>query len=166
MDGRDRMKKIIIAAMDEEKGIGRNGELPWHYTEDMEHFKQKTMGHPVVMGKNTYLSLPESVRPLPGRTNIVLTRSSLEIDDIVEIANSLEEAWNKAENHDDEKVFIAGGESVYSQTLDTADKMIITRVPGTHDADTYFPDWDRENWILESKEEKGKLRFEEYRSPT
>lgn len=155
------MKKIIIAAMDEEKGIGRDGELPWHYPEDMKHFKEKTLGHPVVMGKTTYLSLPDSVRPLPGRTNIVLTRSGLQTEENVITANSLKEAWSISEDHG-EKVFIAGGESVYQQILNKADKMILTRIPGTHNADSYFPEWDKENWKLESREEREELIFEEY----
>ena len=153
------MKKIIIAAMDEEKAIGKNGEIPWHYPEDLKHFKDKTTGHSVLMGRKTYLSLPEGFRPLPDRENIVLTRSNPNLDESVKMVNSLDEAYKAVEN---EKVFIAGGASVYQQTLSDADRMILTRVPGNHDGDTFFPEWNEENWELESRREEKELVFEEF----
>lgn len=153
------MKKIIIAAMDEEKTIGKKGEIPWHYPEDLKHFKDKTTGHSVLMGRKTYLSLPEGFRPLPDRENIVLTRSNPSLDGGVKIVNSLDEAYESAEN---EKLFIAGGASVYEQTLNDADKMILTRVPGNHDGDTFFPERNEENWELESRREEKELVFEEF----
>jgi len=153
------MKKIIIAAMDEEKTIGKNGEIPWHYPEDLKHFKEKTTGHSVLMGRKTYLSLPEGFRPLPDRENIVLTRSNPSLDGSVKIVNSLNESYKAAEN---EKLFIAGGASAYKQTLEDADKMILTRVPGNHDGDTFFPEWNEEDWDLESRREENELVFEEF----
>ena len=155
------MEKIIIAAMDQEKAIGKDGDIPWHYPEDMNHFKEKTTGYSVLMGRKTYESLPEDFRPLPDRENIVLTRSDPEFNESVKVVNSLEEAYQSAEN---EKLFIAGGASVYEQTLEDADRMILTRIPETHDGDTFFPDWDEENWDLESKREEGELVFEEFTS--
>lgn len=155
------MEKIIIAAMDQEKAIGKDGDIPWHYPEDLKHFKEKTTGYSVLMGRKTYESLPEDFRPLPDRENIVLTRSDPEFDESVKVVNSLEEAYQSAEN---EKLFIAGGASVYEQTLEDADRMILTRIPETHDGDTFFPDWDEENWDLESKREEGELVFEEFTS--
>lgn len=155
------MKKIIIAAIDEEKAIGKNGEIPWHYPEDLKHFREKTTGYSVLMGRKTYESLPEDFRPLPERENIVLTRSNPEFDESVKIVNSLEEAYQSAEN---QKIFIAGGSSVYEQTLADADKMILTRVPGKHDGDTFFPDWNEETWQLKSREDEGDLIFEEFTS--
>ena len=155
------MRKIIIAAMDEEKAIGKNGEIPWHYPEDMKHFRKKTTGHSVLMGRKTYLSLPEGFRPLPDRENIVLTRSNPNLDESVKMVNSLDEAYKAVEN---EKVFIAGGASVYQQTLSDADRMILTRVPGNHDGDTFFPEWNEEDWELESRREEKELVFEEFTS--
>ena len=155
------MEKIIVAAMDEEKAIGKDGEIPWHYSEDLKHFKEKTTGHSVLMGRKTYESLPEDFRPLPGRENIVLTRSDPNLDESVEIVNSLAEAYQEAEN---EKLFIAGGASVYEQTLREADKMILTHIPGTHDGDTFFPDWNKDNWELISQKEVEGLVFEEFTS--
>lgn len=159
MDGAERMKKIIIAAMDEEKAIGKNGEIPWHYAEDLKHFKQKTTNNSVLMGRKTYESLPEDFRPLPDRNNIILSRSNLELGESVEIVNSLEEAYEAV---NDEKIFIAGGASVYKQVLPDADKMVLTRIPGTHDGDTFFPEWNEDNWKIKSREEKGSLVFEEF----
>lgn len=155
------MEKIIIVAMDEENTIGKDGDIPWHYSEDMKYFKEKTTGHSVLMGRTTYESLPKDFRPLPDRENIVLTRSNLSLGESVKVANSLEEGFEMAEN---EKVFIAGGASIYRQTLDLADKMLITRIPGDHNGDTSFPEFNEENWKLESSTESGDLIFEEYTS--
>lgn len=153
------MERIIIAAMDEKNAIGKNGDIPWHFPEDLKHFKEKTTGHSVLMGRKTYESLPENFRPLPERENIVLTKSDPSFNESVEIVHSLKEGYDVADN---EKLFIAGGASVYEQTLGDADKMILTRVPETHDGDTFFPDWNKENWKLESKTEKDELVFEEF----
>ena len=156
------MEKVIIAAVAEGGTIGKNGEMPWHYPEDMKHFKETTMGFPVVMGRTTYLSLPESFRPLEGRTNIVLTRQEMDVDESVKQANSLDEAWSLAEATGKDKVFIAGGASVYAQTIEEADKMILTEVPGDYDGDTFFPDWSQENWIEVERKEDGELSFVTY----
>ena len=154
------MKKIIITAIDEERGIGKDGDIPWHYSEDMKFFKEKTMNNPVLMGRKTYESLPEDYRPLPGRKNIVLTRSGKKFDESVSKANSLEEAFEIADKHGD-KVFIAGGSSVYEQTLEKADKVIITRIPGKHDCDSFFPELDN-SWKIEKEIELGPIKAEEY----
>lgn len=156
------MKKIIIAAMDENRVIGKNGEMPWHYPEDMKHFRKKTKGYPVIMGSTTYKSLPENYRPLEDRKNIVLTRSGLELKEEFTEVSSLEEAWSEAEKTGKDKVFIAGGGSVYSQTIDKADKMVLTIVKQSYEGDTYFPDWNRNNWIETKKDERKELEFIEY----
>lgn len=155
------MEKIIIAAMAENRVIGKDGDIPWHYPEDLQHFREVTMGHPVVMGSSTYRSLPENYRPLSGRTNIVLTRSEIEADESVKTANSLDEAWELAEDTGKDKVFIMGGASVYEQTLDLADKMILTEIHQEYDGDTFFPEWDRDNWEVE-RDDRGELSFVTY----
>lgn len=153
------MKKIIIAAMDEEKAIGKDGKIPWHYPEDLKQFKDKTTGYSVLMGRKTYESLPEDFRPLPNRENIVLTRSNPDLDERVKIVNSLDEAYEEAKN---DKLFIAGGASVYEQTLDSADKMVLTRIPEKHEGDTFFPDWNDEKWELKTIKDQENLEFEEF----
>ena len=158
------MEKIIIAAVSENNAIGKNGDIPWDLPEDMKHFKEKTMDHPVVMGRKTYQSFPESVRPLPERTNIVLTRSGFEPEDeSVKIANSLEEAYELAEEFS-EKAFIIGGASIYEEALKDADRMILTEVHREVDGDTFFPEWNKEAWREKEREERKGFDFVKYRN--
>ena len=154
------MEKIIITAIDEERGIGKDGDIPWHYSEDMKFFKEKTMGNPVIMGRKTYESLPEDYRPLPGRKNIVLTRSDKSFHESVSKANSLEEAFEVAEEHGD-KVFIAGGSSVYKQSLPHVDRIIITEIPDIYDCDRFFPEL-KDEWKLDETMSLGELEVKEY----
>ena len=155
------MEKIIIAAVAEDGTIGEDGDIPWHYSEDLQHFRETTMGYPVVMGKTTFYSLPEDFRPLEGRTNIVLTRSGIE-NESARVANSLDEAWRIAEEVGKEKAFIIGGASIYEQTLEEADKMIITEIHQEYDGDTFFPEWEEENWKEISRDDRGEFSFVEY----
>lgn len=155
------MERIIIAAVSENGVIGKDGDIPWYFPEDLKHFKQKTMGFPVIMGSSTYRSLPEDFKPLPGRKNIVLTRSGIDIDESVAVANSLGEAWSIAEEHGD-KAFIIGGATVYEQTLSEADKLVITRIHEEFDGDTFFPDWSSEKWKEAERDDREDLSFIEY----
>lgn len=156
----EKLEKIIVVAVSENGVIGKDGDIPWHFPEDMKHFKNTTMGNPVVMGSNTYRSLPEDYTPLPGRENIVLTRSGIE-DESVDEANSLEEAWEIADKYSD-KVFIIGGASIYEQTLEDADRMILTRIHEEYDGDTFFPDWNQKNWKEVERDDRKELSFIEY----
>ena len=155
------VEKIVIAAVSENGVIGKDGDIPWHYSEDMKHFKETTMGHPVIMGSNTYRSLPEDYKPLPGRKNIVLTRSGIDTDESVAVVNSLDEAWETAEK-ESEKAFVIGGASIYEQTLDEADKLVLTRIHDEYDGDTFFPNWDPENWKEIERDDREELSFVEY----
>jgi dihydrofolate reductase len=157
----NELEKVLIAAISENEAIGKDGEIPWHYSEDLKHFKKKTINHPVIMGSSTYRSLPEDFKPLPDRKNIVLTRSGIDVDESVDIANSLDEAWSIAEEHD-EKAFIIGGATIYEQTLEDADKLVLTRIHEEYDGDTFFPDWDRENWKEVERDDQEELSFLEY----
>ncbi len=154
------MKKTIIAAVSKNGVIGKNGDIPWHYPEDLKHFKETTTGHPVIMGRKTFESLPEDYRPLPGRENIVLTRSGVENDEVTE-AGSLEEAYSKAAE-ESEEAFVIGGESVYRQSLPEADRMILTRVHDEFDGDTYFPEWDESKWEEVGRDEREEISFVRY----
>lgn len=155
------MEKIIVVAVSENGVIGKDGDIPWYYPEDMKHFKEVTMENPVLMGRKTFESLPEDYKPLPGRTNIVLTRSNPELPEEVEKAQKLEEAWEIADSKGD-RCFIIGGEGVYRQTLDEADRMILTRIHQSYEGDTYFPDWEEENWKETERDEREELTFIEY----
>ncbi len=153
------MEKIIIVGMDEENGIGKDEDIPWHYSEDMKHFREETTGHTVLMGRTTFNSLPDDYRPLPDRETIVLTRSGLEEEySSVAEASSLEEAYDKAGS----PLYIAGGSSVYRQTLEDADELVVTRIPGTHDCDSFFPEIDS-SWIKEREKDLGELTVEYFK---
>ncbi len=157
------MEKIIVAAVAENRVIGKDNDLPWHYPEDLKHFKELTTGFPVVMGSNTYLSLPDEYRPLPDRTNIVLTREEMDIDESVEQANSLDEAWKSAEETGKDRVFVIGGASVYRQTIELADRMVLTRIHEEYDGDTFFPEVDWSGWKEVERDDQEELSFVEYR---
>lgn len=138
------MPKIsIIAAVADNYAIGKSNNLPWHLPADLKHFKKLTTGHVVVMGKRTFESLPSG--PLPNRKNIVLTSVLSEGVNVGYFeADSLEDAIDLCE-HEDE-IFIIGGATVYKQSLDKVDKMYITWVHDNFAADTFFPQFDVENW--------------------
>jgi dihydrofolate reductase len=132
----------IIVAVDEDYGIGKDNNLLWHIPEDLKRFKKLTSGHCVIMGKKTWESLPG--KPLPNRKNIVLTDNPLECIDCSITAYSLEDAINKCGN--DEEIFIIGGGSIYKQFLPLADKLYVTHIHETSEADTYFPEIDQLIW--------------------
>lgn len=128
----------MIAAVAEDRAIGLNNELLWHIPEDLAHFKRITLGHPVIMGRNTFFSLG---RPLPGRKNIVLTLEKGETFEGATAAYDLEEAIKQAAEADDQEIFIIGGAAVYQAMLPYAERLYLTIVPGNYQADTYFPDY-------------------------
>jgi dihydrofolate reductase len=138
----------IIVAIAENWGIGKNNDLLWHIPEDLKRFKRITSGHPVIMGKRTYESLPR--RPLPNRRNIVITDITGEVIEGCEMAYSIEEAIAKC--HPDEENFIIGGASVYRQFLPFADRLYLTRVHKSFEADVFFPEIDFSAWKLTSSE--------------
>ncbi len=134
----------LIVAMDEKGAIGKNNRLPWHLSNDLKRFKTLTMGHHIIMGRKTYESIG---RPLPGRTNIVITRN-LEYDvDGCLVTHSLEEALEIARDRGENEVFVTGGRQLFAQALDLADRIYLTRVHTEVPADVYFPEFDEEEWI-------------------
>ena len=138
-------KKIsIFVAIAENNAIGKDNDLLWHISEDLKRFKQLTKGHYVIMGKRTYFSLP--VRPLPHRTNMVITDIDGEqIDDCL-MAYSIENAIEKMDI--EKENFIIGGGSIYRQFMPYAQKLYITRVHKDFEADTFFPEISPEEWKL------------------
>ncbi|MEH0675433.1 type 3 dihydrofolate reductase [Vibrio scophthalmi] len=126
----------MIAAMAQDRVIGKDNQMPWHLPADFAWFKRCTMGKPVVMGRKTYQSIG---RPLPGRTNIVISRdSSLSIEGVTVVA-SIEQALAAA--GDVEEVMIIGGGSIYQHCLAQADKLYLTFINAEVEGDTQFPDW-------------------------
>ena len=138
----------IIAAMDRNRLIGSNNQLPWHLPADLGHFKQVTMGKPIIMGRKTYESIG---RALPGRTNIVLTRSSDFNAEGVLTANTLEQALDYVSAEDE--VMIIGGSAIYELTLPRADRLYLTYVENSFEGDAWFPDFDLEQWHIIASEE-------------
>ncbi len=155
------MKPIsIIVAIASNYAIGKDNDLLWHISDDLKRFKRITSGHPVVMGKNTFFSLP--FRPLPKRRNIVLTDVVDEKIEGCEMAYSIEESIEMMDASQEN--FIMGGGSIYKQFMTIANKLYITRVHQDFDADTFFPDIDLEIWKLVEKtdmepEKEGSFAF-------
>lgn len=128
--------------------IGRNGEMPWHLPEDLAHFKKTTFGAPVIMGRRTWESLPEKVRPLPGRTNIVVTRDASYRAEGATVCSSLDEAYALLAGKRSDTAWVMGGGELYRQALPKADELVITRLDlEVPDADTFAPvlgdEWER-----------------------
>lgn len=140
------MKMSLIAAMDRNRLIGSNNQLPWHLPADLAHFKQITMGKPIVMGRKTYESIG---RPLPGRTNIVLSRSGFKAQGI-EVVSSICEAVAMAATA--EELVVIGGGSIYEMVIDVVDQMHLTVVEGEFTGDAWFPVFDDEQWVISSEE--------------
>ena len=143
----DKKRISIIVAIASNNAIGKDNDLLWHISADLKRFKEITKGHYVIMGKRTYFSLP--VRPLPGRTNMIITDVPGEQIDNCLMAYSIEDAVEKMDSNDEN--FIIGGGSVYRQFLPLADKLYITRVHKDFEADTFFPEISPDEWELTGK---------------
>ena len=156
------MEIILIAAVDINLAIGKDGQIPWNIKEDLKFFKKNTENTAIIMGRATYDSIG---RPLPNRKNIVMTRSIEGREGVVEV-NSSEEAIREARSYS-ERVNIIGGEYIYKEFLPVATKLLITEIELEVDsADTYFPAWDKNIWKEISRQtgsEKGvNFSFVEY----
>ena len=135
----------IIVAMAKNRAIGINNQLIWHNSNDLKHFKQVTLGHCVIMGHNTWLSLPGQ-KALPNRRNIIISDRLDEAPENFELATSIPEALELVK--DEDEVFIMGGGSIYEQFLPKANKLYLTRLDKAFEADTYFPYINFENYDL------------------
>lgn len=136
----------IIVAVAHNGVIGDKNALLWHISEDLKYFKALTTGHPVVMGRKTWESIG---RPLPNRTNVVLTREERTFEG-ARTAHSLEEAV--AMFAPDEEVFVIGGAQIYAEALPVADRLYLTRVEHDYEGDAHFPAWNEEEWQLVASE--------------
>lgn len=153
------MRLSIIVAIDQKRGIGKNNKLMWNIPEDLQRFKKITSGHTIIMGRKTFESIG---RPLPNRTNIVITHNlSLIIQDAI-VVSSLEDALNKAKEIEKDEVFIVGGGQIFEQAIGLTDKLYLTIVEGDFGADTFFPDYSQFKKVIseESGESEGyKYKF-------
>jgi dihydrofolate reductase len=150
----------LIVAMSENGTIGDKGKIPWHISSDLKRFKRLTMDHPVIMGRKTYESIG---KPLPGRTNIVLTRSPhfLPPPEVLKF-DTFNAALDHCRQQHEEIVFVIGGGEVYRQALPVADKLFLTEVRQRVEGDTKFPDFDRSQWIETKRQDGPECSFVEY----
>ena len=139
----------IIVAIAENRAIGKDNKLLWHLSDDLKRFKKLTTGHALIMGRNTFLSLPNGA--LPNRRHIVISDKPGESFDRCEMAGSIEEAVQLAGS--DEECFVIGGGMVYKQFLPIVGKLYLTRVHASFDADTFFPEIDFSQWKVVLAEE-------------
>jgi len=150
----------IVVAMGKNNEIGSDNQLLWHLPKDLKHFKEITSGHPVIMGRKTYESIG---KPLPNRTNIVISRKKDWFEEGILIVGSIKEAVKFAKKID-EDIFIIGGGTIYDQTMEIVDKLEVTLVEANLEADTYFPKidskiWKKTNEICHEKDEKNQYDF-------
>ncbi|WP_293895719.1 dihydrofolate reductase [Flavobacterium sp.] len=149
----------LIAAVAENNALGKDNQLLWHLPDDFKRFKNITSGHYIIMGRKTFESFP---KPLPNRTHVIITHQKNYTAENCIVVDSLEKAI--AICPQGEEIFIIGGGEIYSQSIEIADKLDITRVHHTFDADTFFPEIDLEKWELTSaefhpKDEKNQFDF-------
>lgn len=137
------MKNItLIAAIGKNRELGKDNKLIWSIPEDLKYFRDNTMGKYIVMGMNTFNSLPKL---LPGRNHVVLTHRDIELDSSVVVFHVLDDLLQYIETLDEE-VMVIGGAMIYKQFIEYADKMILTEIDDTKDADVYFPEFSLDDW--------------------
>lgn len=137
----------FIVAMGRNKSIGANNQLPWRLPADLAYFKRVTMGHPIVMGRKTYESIG---RPLPGRTNVIVTRDPAFRAEGCVVVHTPEEAIARC--GEAEELFVIGGAEIFRLFMPHADKLYITHIDEDFEADTFFREFVESEWTLESEE--------------
>jgi dihydrofolate reductase len=143
------MKISLIVAMASNRAIGLNNQMPWHLSADLKRFKQITMGHPIIMGRKTFEAIGKL---LPGRTNIIVSRTSRYQQDGCHVADSLESAISLGCRLADE-VFVIGGATLYEATLPLTDTLYITQINQEFEGDTFFPAIDKTQWAEAGRED-------------
>lgn len=139
------MNLILIAALARNRVIGKSGEIPWKIPEDMKRFKELTSNHPVIMGRKTYEGILKKLgTPLRNRQNIVLTSGDLK-DPGIYVARDINDALWIAQSFDRE-AFIIGGETIYEETINLANRMELTEIHRNYEGDAYFPDFEKKEW--------------------
>ena len=152
-----------IAAVSENWGIGRDGDLLFNIPEDKKHFRRTTLNHKVIMGRKTLESLPDG-KPFKDRENIVLSRNRDFSPEGVTVCHSIEDVLKLIKNADDEEAFIAGGGEIYNAMLPYCQKAIITKISGSPEADTFFPNLDESpEWTLVSESDEQEYQGLTYR---
>jgi dihydrofolate reductase len=147
------IKLSVIVAVAENLVVGKNNALPWHLSEDLQYFKRTTLGKPIVMGRKTFESIG---RPLPGRTNIVITGNPEYFAQGIKIVSSLEQALELAQDialvDDARELMVIGGAAVYAAAIPVADRLYVTEVHAEVEGDAYLPSIEWGNWVESSRE--------------
>lgn len=144
----------LIAAVSENNVIGNKGKIPWHLPRDFKHFKETTMGHPIVMGRKTHESIG---KPLPGRENIILTRQEDYVKKGCLTVTTIDDILKRKED-----IFVIGGSAIYKQFLPHAKKVFLTRVHTIAEGDSFFPTLSEKKWILTNSEYVSKDKKNEF----
>ena len=131
--------------MDEERGIGKNNQIPWHLSADLKRFRALTMGHHLIMGRKTYESIG---RPLPGRTTVIITRNLNYQAEGCRIVHTLQEALDLARTDGDNETFIIGGGEIFKRALPLANRIYLTHIYARMECDTFFPDFNLGDWRI------------------
>ncbi len=147
------MRISLIVAADEQNGIGKENRLLCYLPADLKYFKATTTGHHILMGRKTFESVG---KPLPGRVNIVITANADWRMDGCSICNTIEDGVKLAQNAGEQELFITGGGNIYRQSLEIADRVYLTRIHHVFDADTFFPQLNKETWQLVSENKQVK----------
>ncbi|MEP2024589.1 MAG: dihydrofolate reductase [Reichenbachiella sp.] len=140
------MKIALIAAMSKNRVIGINNDLPWHLPDDMKYFMETTKGHVVIMGRKNFDSLPPKFKPLPNRTNVILTRrKSFEVPDCT-VFNDIDAAYDFAVEQGEQELFVIGGGQIYEMAMDRADVIYLTEIDAhIENGEVFFPEM-RSEW--------------------
>ncbi|MFD6207975.1 dihydrofolate reductase [Peribacillus sp. NPDC060253] len=147
----------LIVAMDQNRVIGKNNQLPWHLPADLQYFKKVTMGHPIVMGRKTFESIG---RVLPGRENVIVTRNQDFKAEGCVVLHDILQIKTYADNSDQE-VFVIGGAEIFKEILPVTDRLYITEIHETFEGDTFFPlinekEWDKTTSIQGTMDDKNR----------
>lgn len=140
------MNISIIVAVADNNVIGKDNALIWHLPADMKYFKEKTTGHCIITGRKNYESIPEKFRPLPNRTNIIITRQKNYHAPGTIVVGSVEEAVEKAKQTGDNEIFIIGGAEIFKQTLYLVNKIYLTYIYHSFEGNVFFPELDLRQW--------------------
>lgn len=140
------MKVSMIAAVAANGVIGKDNDLVWHLPDDMKYFQEKTRGHHVIMGRKNYDSLPPKFQPLPGRTNIILTRQKDFKAEGSHVVHDMDTALEICRKSKEDEAFIIGGADIYKLGFEYADFLYLTEIGNVYDGDTRFPEYDKMQW--------------------
>lgn len=155
------MQLVAVAAVADNLAIGADGELPWSsLPADKEQYRDRVADAPVILGRRTFEAMLDD---LPGRVQIVLSRSDYDLDvESAVHADGVEAAIELAQRHGDDVAYVLGGAAIYDLFLPHFDRMLLSRIPGAYDADRFFPQWRRDGWELESTTEYDGFTLEEW----